>query len=160
MSDEEEGYQGGQGNSSYTYMEQAGSLKKGAYAMLKGHPCKITDISTSKAGKHGHAKASIVGKDIFTNKTYEDSAPTSHNVDVPFVTKKEYSLMDVQADGFLVLLNEDGSTKEDLKLPDTEDDYELCQNCHQMFADGKDLLLSVMSAMGQEKVVGVREAQN
>ena len=34
--------------------------------------------------------------------------------------------MDVQADGFLVLLNEDGSTKEDLRLPETEDDFELC----------------------------------
>lgn len=27
--------------------------------MLKGHPCKITDVSTSKAGKHGHAKVYI-----------------------------------------------------------------------------------------------------
>lgn len=78
-----------------TYTESAGSLKKGAYVMLKGHPCKITDVSTSKAGKHGHAKASVFGKDIFTNKAYEDSAPTSHNIDIPFVSKKEYTLLDV-----------------------------------------------------------------
>lgn len=81
--------------SSHCYPEAAGSLKKGAYAMLKGHPCKITDMSTSKAGKHGHAKASVVGNDLFTNKKYEDAFPTSHNVEVPFVTKKEYQLMDV-----------------------------------------------------------------
>jgi len=34
--------------------------------MLKGFPCKVVDYSTSKAGKHGHAKATIVGVDIFT----------------------------------------------------------------------------------------------
>lgn len=58
--------------------------------MLKGNPCKVTAYSTSKAGKHGHAKASIVGIDIFTGKKHEDSCPTSHNIDIPFVKKTEY----------------------------------------------------------------------
>ena len=49
-------FQKGEAGSSYCYPEAGGSLKKGAYAILKGHPCKITDVSTSKAGKHGHAK--------------------------------------------------------------------------------------------------------
>lgn len=57
MSDDE--FQKGEAGSSYTYPESGGSLKKGAYAILKGHPCKIQDVSTSKAGKHGHAKVSI-----------------------------------------------------------------------------------------------------
>jgi translation initiation factor 5A len=48
------------------------------------------DYSTSKAGKHGHAKATIVGTDIFTGKKYEDSSPTSHNMEEPFVIRKEY----------------------------------------------------------------------
>ena len=34
-------------------------------------------------------QSSVVGVDIFTNKKYEDSFPSSHNVPVPFVTKKE-----------------------------------------------------------------------
>lgn len=87
MSDDE--FQKGESNASMCYPEAGGSLKKGAYAMLKDHPCKITEVSTSKAGKHGHAKASVVGIDIFTNKKYEDAFPTSHNVDVPFVKKRE-----------------------------------------------------------------------
>jgi translation initiation factor 5A len=33
--------------------------------------------------------------------------------------------MDIQADGFVVLMNDDGSTKEDMKLPETEDDFKL-----------------------------------
>lgn len=58
--------------------------------MLKGFPCKVTDYSTAKPGKHGSAKASIVGKDIFTGKTYEDTWPTSAGVMIPNVTKTEY----------------------------------------------------------------------
>jgi translation initiation factor 5A len=68
--------------------------------------------------------------------------------------------MDVQEDGFLVLLNEDGTTKEDLKLPETEDDLELSIQIKTMFGQGTDILVSVMSAMGQEKVVGCRQAQD
>lgn len=56
--------------------------------------------------------------DIFTDKKYEDSAPTSHNVDVPNVTRKEYSLLDIGSDGFVTLMQDDGSPKEDLKMPD------------------------------------------
>ena len=44
---------------------------------------QVMSISTSKTGKHGHAKASFVAMDIFTGRRYEDSQPTSHNVAVP-----------------------------------------------------------------------------
>lgn len=37
---------------------QCSSLRKGGHVMLKGHPCKIVEMSTSKTGKHGHAKVS------------------------------------------------------------------------------------------------------
>jgi len=53
--------------------------------MLKGFPCKVIDYSTAKPGKHGSAKASIVGTDIFTGKKYEDSWPTSAGVMIPNV---------------------------------------------------------------------------
>jgi len=66
---------------------QVGSLKKGGYVMLKGFPCRITEYSTAKPGKHGSAKATIVGLDIFTNKKYEDTAPTGANCLVPEVVK-------------------------------------------------------------------------
>lgn len=73
--------------SSDTVPTAAGSIKKGGYCMLKGFPCKVTDYSTAKPGKHGSAKATIVGIDIFTNKKIEDTAPTSATMQVPNVTK-------------------------------------------------------------------------
>ena len=41
--------------------------------MIEGHPCRVVEYNTSKSGKHGRAKADIIGIDIFTEtnlKTY------------------------------------------------------------------------------------------
>jgi translation initiation factor 5A len=40
--------------------------------VFQGRPCKVVGYTTAKTGKHGHAKASITGIDIFTGKKYED----------------------------------------------------------------------------------------
>ena len=83
------------------------------------------DYSTAKTGKHGAAKASITGIDIFTNKKHEESISTGHTVGVPNVVRTEYNLIDIAGDGFVTLMNDDGSTKEDLKLPTDEDSAEV-----------------------------------
>lgn len=85
--------------------------------MLKGFPCKVSDYSTAKPGKHGSAKATIVGNDIFTNKRYEEICPTSANMRVPIVNKVELEVADVNEDDFVSLIQLDGSLKENLKLP-------------------------------------------
>ena len=35
---------------------QCSALRKGGHVLMKGKPCKVVDMSTSKTGKHGHAK--------------------------------------------------------------------------------------------------------
>lgn len=70
--------------------------------MLKGKPCKVIDYSTAKPGKHGSAKATIVGTDIFTGKKYEDGGPTGANIMVPNVKKLEYEILAIK-DGYAVL---------------------------------------------------------
>jgi len=115
------------------------------------------EITTSKTGKHGHAKANITGIDIFTEKKYEDSCPTSHNIDVPNVSRHEYPLLDIAADGFVSLMNDDGSTKEDLKLSLEEDFLEMTDKLKAAFAEGRDLLVTVIAAMSLEKLVSFRD---
>ena len=143
--------------SSFTVPIQAGTLHKGDYVMLKDHPCKLVEMSTSKTGKHGHAKASIVGIDIFTKKKYEDSCPTSHSIDAPVVTRKEFQLADIGADGFVTLLKEDGTTKEDLKFTEEEEDAAMCAKLKELLAASKDIIIGVIAAMGQEKIIDYKE---
>merc|ERR1712118_165463 len=138
--------------------KQAGEVKKGSYIMLKGHPCKVVDYSTSKTGKHGHAKAHIVGIDIFTGKKCEDLCPTSHNMSEPIVKKFEYTVMDVGDDGQLSLLTAEGDAKDDLNLPSGTDDLDkLSQQVKDMFAEGKGIRVVTMTAIGQEQLGGVSE---
>ncbi|CEL99909.1 unnamed protein product [Vitrella brassicaformis CCMP3155] len=149
---------GGESGASHTFPMQAGNLKKNGFAMLKDKPCKIMEITTSKTGKHGHAKAHIVGLDIFTGKKYEDLCPTSHNMSVPVVNRAEFQLMDVNEEGFCTLLLESGDTKEDLKLPQgTDEDGKLAETIRDKVKEGKEVLVTVLSAVGQEKIVGYKE---
>ncbi|EAS04499.1 eukaryotic translation initiation factor 5A (macronuclear) [Tetrahymena thermophila SB210] len=157
MSDYEH-YDQGESGSSLTYPMQAGNVKKNGYAMLRGFPCRVTEMTTCKAGKHGHAKATIIGIDIFSGKKYEDSCPTSHNMEIPFVKKHEFQLIDISDDDYLTLLLENGETKEDLKLPD--DEPQLVEKLRADFDSQKDILVSIISAMGQEKIISYREIVN
>merc|ERR1719473_817757 len=87
--------------------------------MIKEHPCKIVELSSSKTGKHGHAKVHFVGIDIFTGKKYEDICPASHNMEVPFVKRSEYILSMVdEKDGSVSVLDLTTSQiRSDLRLP-------------------------------------------
>lgn len=78
---------------SLTFPQQCSALRKGGFVVINNRPCKIVEMSTSKTGKHGHAKVHIVAIDIFTGKKLEDVSPSTHNMDVPHVYRKEYTLV-------------------------------------------------------------------
>jgi translation initiation factor 5A len=54
MADEE--FQSGESGASQTYPQQCSALRKNGFVVIKDKPCKIVEMSTSKTGKHGHAK--------------------------------------------------------------------------------------------------------
>ncbi|EOY21950.1 Eukaryotic translation initiation factor 5A-1 isoform 2 [Theobroma cacao] len=121
MSDEEHHFESkADAGASKTYPQQAGTIRKNGYIVIKNRPCKVVEVSTSKTGKHGHAKCHFVGIDIFTAKKLEDIVPSSHNCDVPHVNRTDYQLIDISEDGFVSLLTESGGTKDDLRLPTDE----------------------------------------
>lgn len=72
---------------------QCSALRKNGFVVIKNRPCKIVDMSTSKTGKHGHAKVHLVAIDIFTGKKLEDLSPSTHNMNVPVVKRNEYTLV-------------------------------------------------------------------
>ncbi|XP_057251854.1 uncharacterized protein LOC104897833 [Beta vulgaris subsp. vulgaris] len=155
MSDEEHQFESkADAGASKTFPQQAGTIRKNGYIVIKNRPCKVVEVSTSKTGKHGHAKCNFVGIDIFTGKKLEDIVPSSHNSDVPHVNRTDYQLIDISEDGFVSLLTDSGDTKDDLKLPTDE---ALLKQLKDGFAEGKDLIVSVMNAMGEEQICGLKD---
>ena len=103
MSDNE--FEVGDSGAANITLVEAGRRKPGSLLMMKGEfPCKVVSFSTAKPGKHGSAKAMITGKDIFTDKQYEETFGTGDMIQAPVVTKTEYNCLDVTAEGALQLL--------------------------------------------------------
>merc|ERR1712107_102487 len=157
--DDEPTFESTDSGAALTYPQQAGELRKGSHVMIKGHPCKVTEISTSKTGKHGHAKAHIVTLDIFTSKKYEDLCPTSHNVEVPFVKRTEFQCLSADPNtGEVSLLTESGETKDDLNLPDfqkigepTDDDKKLSKSLVEAVEKGDKTIMALFRVLAGSK---------
>nr|CAD7266071.1 unnamed protein product [Timema shepardi] len=160
-------FETGDSGASETYPMQCSALRKNGFVMLKARPCKIVEMSTSKTGKHGHAKVHLVGIDIFSAKKYEDICPSTHNMDVPFVKREDYQLTDISDDGYLCLMADNGDLREDLKIPEGE----LGQQLRADFEAGKELLVSrnsgritstdvsvctVLKSCGEECVIAIK----
>ncbi|KDE02518.1 hypothetical protein MVLG_06936 [Microbotryum lychnidis-dioicae p1A1 Lamole] len=179
---EETTFESANAGASLTYPMQCSALRKGGYVVMKSKACKIIDMSTSKTGKHGHAKVHLIATDIFTGKKLEDISPSTHNMDVPNVIRSEYQLINID-DGFLNLMTTDGTAKDDVRLPESE----IGDQIQAAFDDGTDvsdkqamdrrliacrvsiltlsrlvtsyqLLVTIIAAMGQEQAIAFKEA--
>lgn len=63
--------------------------------------------------------------------------------------------LDVTDDGFLSLMDDSGTTKDDVKIPEGE----VGERITKMFSEeGKDVNVVIMSAMGEEVAVDAKEA--
>lgn len=143
---------------SLTFPMEAGQIKKGGYMMIKDRPCRVISVSTSKTGKHGHAKAHFVAVDIFNGKKVEDVVPTTHTVPVPNVQRTEFQLLDISEDDFCTLLDNDGNVREDLELPRHPET--LAPSIRKSFSSDSDksIHLSVLSACEIDQIIDFKES--
>jgi len=132
---------------------QCSALRKNGHVVIKGRPCKIVEMSTSKTGKHGHAKVHLVAIDIFTTKKLEELCPSTHNMDVPNVSRTEYQFSYID-DDYLHLIGQDGTEKNDVKVPDGD----VGDRIREAEEKGKDILVTIIAAMGEEAAISVKEA--
>jgi len=151
----DEDFQTGDAGASETYPQQCSALRKNGYVMLKSRPCKIMEMSTSKTGKHGHAKVHMVGIDIFSGKKYEDICPSTHNMSVPNVKRVEYSIIDIDNDGYVSMMDDSSDTRSDIKLPEGE----LGQEIRSKFEGGEGIKVTVLVALGEEAIMSYKIEQ-
>ncbi|XP_033841383.1 eukaryotic translation initiation factor 5A-1 [Periophthalmus magnuspinnatus] len=151
MADPDLDFTTGESGASATYPMQCSALRKNGFVVLKGRPCKIVEMSTSKTGKHGHAKVNLVGIDIFTNKKYEDMCPSTHNMDVPNIKRNDYQVVNIN-DGYMSLMNDNGDIREDLRVPDNEIGKEI----ESKFGNGEEFMVTVICAMGEECAIATK----
>lgn len=64
MAEGDANFSSGESGASDTYPAQCSSLRKNGHVMIKDKPCKIVEMSTSKTGKHGHAKVNTFNINI------------------------------------------------------------------------------------------------
>lgn len=155
MAEDTEEFQGGDSGASSTFPQQCSALRKGGHVMIKGHPCKIVEMSTSKTGKHGHAKVHLVGIDIFDQKKYEDICPSTHNMSVPIVKRNDYQLIDIDGEGFLSLMDDSGQVREDIRIDEKDD---LGKDIKKRFEQGDNILVTVQTAVQRECAIGIKNA--
>jgi len=125
---------------------QASSLRKSHHVLIKDHPCKIVEMSSSKTGKHGHAKIHFVAIDIFDGKKYEDICPSTHNMQAPTVTREECQAIGIDDDDFVTLMMNEG--EREIRAPS-----DVAEQIREFIDTEGCCLATVLSSMGQEKII-------
>jgi translation initiation factor 5A len=96
-----------------------GSLRVGGYMIADGEPCRIVDITKSKPGKHGSAKARIVAIGIFDGVKRSIVKPVDANAEVPIIDKRSGQIYAVTPSSIQIM---DLETYEYLDAPYPEEE--------------------------------------
>jgi len=97
-----------------------GSLRVGGYMLVDNEPCRIVDITKSKPGKHGSAKARIVSIGVFDGVKRSIVKPVDLTAEVPLIDKRSGQVFAVNPFGIQIM---DLETYEyiDAPFPEEED---------------------------------------
>ncbi|KAI1286637.1 Eukaryotic translation initiation factor 5A [Halotydeus destructor] len=123
----------------------AEDLSEDDHIMLQGHPCKIEDIEVAP-----QQMITFTGRDVFTNERYAETYFAANYVQVPEVTRKEYTVISISS-GNLTLEDKDGAERS-ITVPEGD----IRTNIRIHLDHGHYPVVTVVSALGMEKVVAYR----
>lgn len=137
-------------NASLTHPVQASAIKCGDYLMIQSNPCKCMDVTTSKTGKHGGCKCHFIGVNIFTKTKHMMIRSSTKPVDVPFVKKEDYELINIEeSDDHVCLMAKNGDIRDDVKV----EERALKAAIFAQFELGNFITCSVLTAMDKSVVI-------
>lgn len=93
-------------------MVSVGGLKKGDTIIIDDAPCKVTDLATSRPGKHGHAKVNLMAVGMLDGKKRNLVMPGHDRVEAPIIEKKSAQVLSVVGDKANVMDTESYETFE------------------------------------------------
>ena len=159
--------------SNHTIPEDIGSIKASDFVVLDGRPLKVVEVTHSKPGKHGHAKVDknfnlffrcliyfsfkvhLIGIDIFTGRRYETVQPGDRMVQIPYVTKKDYTIVNIDDDNYITLLDENTcNIRSDMKLKENSDIHRRLLD--KFNEDNGQIKATVLKALGEEQIVAFK----
>jgi len=123
-------------------MKEVRELRAGAYIVIDDEPCRIVEMSVSKPGKHGDAKARIVAIGLFDGQKRSIVTPVKEKVKVPIVDKRQGQVIAVMGNTVQIM---DLETYETFEMP-MPDDPEMAQRIQP----GKEVQYIV--SMGKMKI--------
>lgn len=82
---------------------ELGELKIGQYIIIDDEPCRLVEYEKSKPGKHGAAKARVVGIGIFTGQKRNLVSPVDAKVTVPLIEKKTAQVISIMGDSVQIM---------------------------------------------------------
>ena len=97
-----------------------GTLKIGGYVIIDDEPCRIVEYEKSKPGKHGAAKARIVGIRVFTGPKKSLISPVDAKTEVPMIDKRTGQIISISGNTLQVMDMENYQTFE-TPMPSDED---------------------------------------
>ncbi len=130
---------------------ELGSLKIGSYILLPvsdqptGDPCRISEYDTSKPGKHGAAKARIVGIGVFDGQKRPHVGPVSMQVHVPLIDKRTAQIISI-VDSQIQVMDSESFETIDIQMIDDEVNGKLEQ--------GQDV--EYWNVMGRTKIMRIK----
>jgi translation initiation factor 5A len=83
---------------SETIMATLNTLKKGKLVVIDGEPCRVTDVSSSAPGKHGHRKFRIVAISLSTGSKKNILGIPHMDIEVPRLLRKEAQVVAIMGE--------------------------------------------------------------
>jgi translation initiation factor 5A len=116
------------------------TLKVNRYIIIDDEPCKIVNITTSKPGKHGEAKARIEAIGVFNGQKKSIVSPVTHKVYVPIIDKRSAQVVAIMGENVQLM---DLETYETFEMP-IPDEYK------DNLEPGKEI--QYLEALGRKKI--------